>query len=51
MKIYGNTIKLNDIRRLRWKEKRRVNVKYNKGEDRMDKVLKMRKYIAAPSRY
>ena len=31
-KIYGNTIKINHIRHLRWKEKRRVNVKDNKVE-------------------
>ena len=40
-KYMANTIKINDIRHLRWKEKRRVNVKDNKVENRMEKVLQI----------
>ena len=50
-KYMANTIKINDIRHLRWKEKKRVNGKDNNGKDRMDQVLEMSKSIAAQSGY
>ena len=48
--MYGSTVRINDIRHLRWKEKRRVNVKDNRGEDRMDKDIRNEKIYSSKIR-
>ena len=49
MKILRNTNKMNDIRNLRQKEKEEPMSKTTNQKDRMDKVLEMRKSVAAQS--